>query len=382
METATLSDSPLHNRECRLCLMDEPQKDLIHPCACTGTLRYAHRKCLDRWRTVSPHPDSLTTCEICKSKFQIVYNIKDNKCKNRFFYCMAVTLDVLFFLAIVGGLWIGFGYLGDEVFNGILTDIFYCPNTTPKPPTSTPTAPPTALPLGCSGWFHFAHDHTVWSGRVWFWGFICLFFVLGIVGCFFFCCCREEGDSSINTSSHDYHSRGDCYWICCGPTYYNGYYYGTPYGYWNSTDILCCWYCTSLHTNAHHYHHHASSGCDCTFGGCSGGDCGNFGGCKDSKDGSQVFLIIFAVIVLIVVVCGVAFAAFVSFMIMNKIIKRHLYLLEKQQVAESEMVVDLEDLSQVSKASQQTQEGFLPKQEKQPLILNDAYNYPKKDGNL
>jgi len=95
-----------------------------------------------------------------------------------------------------------------------------------------------------------------------------------------------------------------------------------------------------------------------------------------------VFLIIFAVIVLIVVVCGVAFAAFVSFMIMNKIIKRHLYLLEKQQVAESEMVVDLDDLSQVSKAGQQTQEGFIPKQEKQPLILNDAYNYPKKDVNL
>jgi len=84
--------------------------------------------------------------------------------------------------------------------------------------------------------------------------------------------------------------------------------------------------------------------------------------------------VIVAVIVLIVVVCGTVFATFVTFMIMNKIIKRHLYLLERQQTVEVEMVVDLDDPDQVSRASG-FKEGVV---EKQPLVgyspVKDAYS--------
>jgi len=312
--------------------LDEQQKDLIHPCRCAGSLRYTHRHCLDRWRTVSPHPDSLSACEICKTKYLITYKLENkNECLSKFRYGLAVTLDITFFLAIFAGLWIGFGYVGDLSLNSLLITI--------------------RSQLSLSGWFGFALDSNIWTGRIWFWGFICLFFVLGIVGCFFYCCYREEGSSTANTSSA-YYRHNDCYFICCGPTYYNGYYYGTPYGYWNSNDILCCWLCLNTHP---HPHHHAAA-CDCS--GCVGGSCGNCcansgcGDCKDcgGKESMTVLLVIGIVVVLIVVLCGVVFATFMSFMVVNKIIKRHLHLLDRRQTVESEMVVDLDDPEQVTKA--------------------------------
>jgi len=336
------------NDECRLCLLSEPAEDLIRPCNCNGSLRYTHRKCLDRWRYVSPHPDSVTTCEICKSKFKIVHNIKNRTCFNRTRYGLAVALDISFFIAVIVGLWIGFGYLGDLLFNFNIV-----PCTT-----------------GICLLFRFTSG-PLWEGRIWFWGFIVLFFVMGIVGILVFCCYRKRGDDTSTDvrDSPGYYSRSDCYWICCGPTYYNGFYYGSPYGYWNSSDMLCCYLC--MNSNMH-YHHHAASGCNCN--GCTECNSPDLNGCN-SKDGPQAIVIILAIVVLIVVLCGLIFAAFVSFMIMNKIIKRHLYLLERKEVVESEIVVDLDDPFQVAQSSKQAQEGFLPTEEKQLLTVSEDDPY-------
>jgi len=342
--------------ECRLCLLNEQPQDLIHPCHCIGSLRYTHRKCLDRWRTVSPHPDSLTTCEICKTQYRITYNLKNkNECLSKFRYMLAVTLDITFFIAIFVGLWIGLGYLGDMAgLNNLMINI--------------------RQKYGLYDLFRFTLESNIWTGRIWFWGFVCLFCILGIAGCIFYCCYREEGSSTSNTSSSSYYRRSDCYFICCGPTYYNGYYYGTPYGYWNSSDILCCWLCLSAHP--HHFHHHNAAACDCS--GC-GSSCGNCGGdCKNcgGKEGLSILLVIGIVVVLILILCGIVFAVFMTFMIVNKIIKRHLHMLDRQQTVESEMVVDLDDPDQVSKAEDlKTDPRYLsinttlPTLEKQPLVV-------------
>jgi len=82
--------------------------------------------------------------------------------------------------------------------------------------------------------------------------------------------------------------------------------------------------------------------------------------------------VIIAVVVLLVVVCGVIFATFVAFMIVNKIIKNHLHLLERQQVVVSEQVADLDDPHQQIQASNQIQEGFQPTLEKRPLLTDDS----------
>jgi len=288
MITTDLDDDG-DSRECRLCLLGEPQNDFIRPCNCSGSLRYTHRKCLDRWRTVSPHPDSLTTCEICRSKFQIVYKTRDDKWKSRIQYCLVVTLDISFFVAIFVGLWLGFGFLGDFSFNNLLISEISCNNgsttviSTPSSVT-TPTSYPSPQPDSLCQFFEFT-KLSIWQGRVWWWGFICLFFVLGIFGCICFCYYREKGSEHSGASANSHYQHNSCYYVCCGPTYYSGYYYSTPYGFWDSNDILCCYLCLNRNASPHHHHYNTGSGCNCNGGGdcgnCSGGDCGCKGGDKD-----------------------------------------------------------------------------------------------------
>jgi hypothetical protein len=52
--------------ECRICLETDAVSALVRPCACSGTLSYAHLKCLKLW---ARERGSLT-CEICKTPYR------------------------------------------------------------------------------------------------------------------------------------------------------------------------------------------------------------------------------------------------------------------------------------------------------------------------
>jgi hypothetical protein len=47
--------------ECRICQEEDSIKNLESPCACTGSLKYAHRACVQRWCNEKGD----VTCEIC-----------------------------------------------------------------------------------------------------------------------------------------------------------------------------------------------------------------------------------------------------------------------------------------------------------------------------
>ena len=49
---------------CRICY--EPCSDLS-PCACTGSMKYVHPKCLHKWRRMS----NATACEICHRPYPL-----------------------------------------------------------------------------------------------------------------------------------------------------------------------------------------------------------------------------------------------------------------------------------------------------------------------
>ncbi|KAF3784025.1 E3 ubiquitin-protein ligase [Nymphaea thermarum] len=57
--------------QCRICHEEEEDdpKSLESPCACSGTLKYAHRKCIQRWCNEKGD----TVCEICLQKFEPGY---------------------------------------------------------------------------------------------------------------------------------------------------------------------------------------------------------------------------------------------------------------------------------------------------------------------
>ncbi|ESQ45818.1 hypothetical protein EUTSA_v10010967mg [Eutrema salsugineum] len=55
--------------ECRICQEEDTTKNLEAPCACNGSLKYAHRKCVQRWCNEKGD----ITCEICHQPYQPGY---------------------------------------------------------------------------------------------------------------------------------------------------------------------------------------------------------------------------------------------------------------------------------------------------------------------
>lgn len=55
--------------ECRICQEEDSSQNMEKPCACRGSLKYAHRKCVQRWCNEKGD----TTCEICHKPYQSGY---------------------------------------------------------------------------------------------------------------------------------------------------------------------------------------------------------------------------------------------------------------------------------------------------------------------
>lgn len=58
---------------CRICREGNDIAPLIVPCACTGSVRFVHATCLDRWRIESAKRNlaNVNHCEICKEPFRV-----------------------------------------------------------------------------------------------------------------------------------------------------------------------------------------------------------------------------------------------------------------------------------------------------------------------
>lgn len=55
--------------ECRICQEEDDDHELESPCACNGTLKFAHRKCIQKWCNKKGN----TTCEICNQVYSPDY---------------------------------------------------------------------------------------------------------------------------------------------------------------------------------------------------------------------------------------------------------------------------------------------------------------------
>ncbi|KAH0451553.1 hypothetical protein IEQ34_018852 [Dendrobium chrysotoxum] len=55
--------------ECRICQEEDHIKNLENPCACSGSLKYAHRNCVQRWCNEKGD----ITCEICHENYKPGY---------------------------------------------------------------------------------------------------------------------------------------------------------------------------------------------------------------------------------------------------------------------------------------------------------------------
>ncbi|KAL5784167.1 hypothetical protein ACOSQ2_006559 [Xanthoceras sorbifolium] len=57
--------------ECRICQEEGDVQSMEAPCACNGTLKFAHRKCIQRWCNKKGD----ITCEICNQVFSPNYSL-------------------------------------------------------------------------------------------------------------------------------------------------------------------------------------------------------------------------------------------------------------------------------------------------------------------
>ncbi|KAH9310696.1 hypothetical protein KI387_025731, partial [Taxus chinensis] len=55
--------------ECRICQEEDVDRSMEIPCACTGSMKYAHRKCVQRWCNEKGD----ITCEICQQTYKPGY---------------------------------------------------------------------------------------------------------------------------------------------------------------------------------------------------------------------------------------------------------------------------------------------------------------------
>ena len=58
--------------ECRLCYGGVTEEDgpLVQPCACRGTIKWAHNHCIEHWRRTSPREDAAYRCSQCMHEYR------------------------------------------------------------------------------------------------------------------------------------------------------------------------------------------------------------------------------------------------------------------------------------------------------------------------
>ena len=97
------------DKECRICLESDDLSDIIVPCHCNGTIKYIHRKCLDKWRLTCKIED-IDKCPQCNFKYITEESSKNNfildkkiffmKCLIFFETFFALLLTQLFIILI------------------------------------------------------------------------------------------------------------------------------------------------------------------------------------------------------------------------------------------------------------------------------------------
>lgn len=81
------SDLEASARTCRICFesdgsdVNNPSDDVwIVPCKCTGSQKWVHTKCLEKWRLTSQKPSALTQCPTCKYDYKFRNSGYENTC--------------------------------------------------------------------------------------------------------------------------------------------------------------------------------------------------------------------------------------------------------------------------------------------------------------
>lgn len=281
---------------CRICLDGDKHQNMIAPCRCKGTSKWVHRECLDQWRAYNADDLAFSQCMECRFHFQFEENSSEkHRHLTRCLYWLLVSRDLFVATVVV------------QAFVLLFALIFFAAAQSEE---------------GVIEWVDDSHNPICRSSGCQFWscyaiGILVLFLLLGIYGSVLLCL----NDCSLRAAVHvggggSSQRRGG------GQTAR-----GQPV-----VDGMVC-------------------GCD---GDCNCCDCG-CDGCGDSGEGAIVLLVMAVVIGAVLAIVGFVLAALLSVVVVQIIVRRHLWILQKKTLTKDYRVRDLSsDPCALSDSGQQT----------------------------
>ena len=310
-------DNNGEERVCRNC--HEAGGDLIKPCACTGSIGWVHRDCLNMWRSVSPNRRSFTNCDICGQ----AYFMRRKAIGAGPYVAMVLRIvrDILLVLAVV------------------LVSIVV----------------PGGIVAGLQAGTHFMDKFTSDEGvldvvanpvfSVFVWGAAIDCFLLGVATIVYAiaravkasccagdtcCCCIPVGSGASTYYTYDtyeYHS--------CIPPWWWWYIFFAPPAPVDPCCYccVCCCECLDCLDDCRCHCHDCDCG-DCDCGSCDCGDC-------DCDKGAEILIIIVLVIIILITILGFFVGMAILGMLTIRIISNHIRVLRKQKDAQQLEVVDL-----------------------------------------
>eukprot|EP00977_Amphora_coffeiformis_P027308 scaffold34603_cov212-Amphora_coffeaeformis.AAC.1 len=281
-EEGEFDDAILDIKCCRICLDGEDEPGMIAPCRCKGTSKWVHRACLDQWRAYNAEDLAFSQCMECRFPFQFEEssssNDKNKTHRTRCLYWFLVSRDLLVATVVVQAIILVFAFIFWSVAQNEEGVIEWADNGTDD------SLNPICQSSTCQFWSCYAM------------GILVLFFCLGIYGSIRLC-------------------RNDC----------------SVYA--------------AIHAGEQPHHHRGGGGGNSTSptnNCCSGTECGNCdcGGC-DGEGAAAVILVLSIIIGAVLIIIGFVLAAIVSVVVVQTIVRRHVWILQKKTLAKEYRVRDL-----------------------------------------
>jgi len=327
----------MEDRVCRNC--HESGGDLIAPCSCSGSMRWVHRDCLDKWRSVSQNPMSFSTCDVCGQKYRL--RPKKIGAWPYIRLYILIILDIVSVLAVVTGViaLCGLVVFGterathfSELFGNHHKHYYYGDSSS----SSFSSGVTKAEALLHNAFF------LIFVGGLALLCFIigCCYIMYSIIKCI--CgCCDECCTTTYTATTYDYNAWFPIWWwwyvTSPPPNCYCG----------------CCCDCLDCCINCAECTCDGCNGdlgrCDCGNCDCSGCDCNcsdsscNCDSGGDSGGAGAALLIVLAIIVAIIICIGAVVGTFLVVSFIVRMVSGHLAVLNRQKKAQALVVVDLSE---------------------------------------
>jgi len=284
--------------ECRICLESSERKQLIAPCACSGTQKYVHRSCLDRWRTTR-EDRAFSRCTECLKDYGLICsnnNLPQLNRNRKFRYYCLISRDIFALFLFLQVIFMTMGFLMkavDSSNNGQLLKLFGM--------TSSPSV------------FYYVT------------GLVVSLAILGLLSSIAYC-------MSGNSGAHNCTGYMQCFGDCCTPSpyyYYDPYYYayGRPHFWLINTSPV-----------------HSGPPDSCSSCGCcdSSDGCDSCRTCESGDDKGECAVILLVTVVVVFAVIGLFVFIAMGIMLLQEVLRKHAHILHKRILARDYIVADLD----------------------------------------